>query len=57
VYERHAGGASPPRLIGLYEAGLLRLDELVTETFEFSQVNDAVDYCASEKGARAVVVF
>ncbi|MEV7379578.1 Zn-dependent alcohol dehydrogenase [Streptomyces lydicus] len=46
-----------PRLVGLYESGQLKLDELVTETFEFSQVNDAVDYCASEKGARAVVVF
>jgi alcohol dehydrogenase/S-(hydroxymethyl)glutathione dehydrogenase/alcohol dehydrogenase len=46
-----------PRLVGLYESGLLRLGELVTETFKFSQVNDAVDYCASEKGARAVVVF
>jgi alcohol dehydrogenase/S-(hydroxymethyl)glutathione dehydrogenase/alcohol dehydrogenase len=46
-----------PRLVGLYEAGLLHLDELVTETFEFSQVNAAVDYCAAEKGARAVMVF
>ncbi|MCQ4080832.1 Zn-dependent alcohol dehydrogenase [Streptomyces sp. RB6PN25] len=46
-----------PRLIRLYEKGVLKLDELVTETFEFDKVNDAVDYCASEKGARAVVVF
>jgi alcohol dehydrogenase/S-(hydroxymethyl)glutathione dehydrogenase/alcohol dehydrogenase len=46
-----------PRLVGLYEAGLLHLDELVTETFEFGQVNEAVGYCAAEKGARAMVVF
>jgi alcohol dehydrogenase/S-(hydroxymethyl)glutathione dehydrogenase/alcohol dehydrogenase len=46
-----------PRLVGLYEAGLLQLDELVTETFEFGRVNEAVDYCAAEKGARAVVVL
>jgi NDMA-dependent alcohol dehydrogenase len=46
-----------PRLVGLYESGLLHLDELVTETFEFSQVNEAVEYCASQKGARAMVVF
>jgi alcohol dehydrogenase/S-(hydroxymethyl)glutathione dehydrogenase/alcohol dehydrogenase len=46
-----------PRLVGLYEAGLLQLDELVTETFECGRVNEAVDYCAAEKGARAVVVL
>lgn len=46
-----------PRLVDLYQSGLLQLDELVTETFEFSGVNDAVDYCAAEKGARAVMVF
>ena len=46
-----------PRLAGLYESGLLKLDELVTETFEFGRVNEAVDYCAAERGARAMVVF
>jgi alcohol dehydrogenase/S-(hydroxymethyl)glutathione dehydrogenase/alcohol dehydrogenase len=46
-----------PRLVGLYESGLLHLDELVTETFEFGQVDDAVEYCASQQGARAMVVF
>jgi Zn-dependent alcohol dehydrogenase len=46
-----------PRLVTLYENGLLQLDELVTEVFPFDKVNDAVDYCASERGARAVMVF
>ncbi|GLZ15779.1 putative zinc-type alcohol dehydrogenase AdhD [Actinomadura sp. NBRC 104425] len=46
-----------PRLIGLYEAGLLKLDELVTEVFPFEKVNEAVDYCLSERGARAVMRF
>jgi Zn-dependent alcohol dehydrogenase len=46
-----------PRLVRLYEAGLLKLDELVTEVFPFEKVNDAVDYCLSERGARAVMVF
>jgi NDMA-dependent alcohol dehydrogenase len=46
-----------PRLVRLYEAGLLKLDELVTEVFPFEKVNDAVDYCLSERGARAVMEF
>ena len=46
-----------PRLVSLYQSGLLKLDEMVTETFPFAQVNDAVEYCAAEKGARAVVVM
>ena len=46
-----------PRLVSLYQSGLLKLDEMVTETFAFAQVNDAVEYCAAEKGARAVVVM
>jgi alcohol dehydrogenase/S-(hydroxymethyl)glutathione dehydrogenase/alcohol dehydrogenase len=46
-----------PRLVSLYQSGLLKLDEMVTETFAFGQVNDAVEYCAAEKGARAVVVM
>ncbi|KFX67214.1 Zn-dependent alcohol dehydrogenase [Paraburkholderia fungorum] len=45
------------RLIGLYEQKLLKLDELVTRTFEFPAVNDALDYCASGRGARAVLRF
>ena len=46
-----------PRLVELYERGLLKLDELVTATFDFTEVNDAVRYAASEQGARAVVEF
>jgi Zn-dependent alcohol dehydrogenase len=46
-----------PRLVSLYQSGLLKLDEMVSETFPFAQVNEAVEYCAAEKGARAVVVM
>ncbi|MGE3926899.1 MAG: Zn-dependent alcohol dehydrogenase [Lautropia sp.] len=45
------------RLVALYRAGRLKLDELVTETFRFDQVNDAMAYCAAERGARAVMLF
>lgn len=46
-----------PRLTRLYEAGILKLDELVTERFGFEQVNEAIAYCLGENGARAVIEF
>ena len=30
--------------------------ELVSATFDFGSINDALEYCAAERGARAVVV-
>ncbi|HET7877100.1 MAG TPA: Zn-dependent alcohol dehydrogenase [Methylomirabilota bacterium] len=46
-----------PRLISLYRVGKLKLDELLTRTFPFEQVNEA--YGALERGelARGVVTF
>lgn len=45
-----------PQLVELYQRGALLLDQLVTETFDFGDIGKAVDYCAGENGARAVVV-
>lgn len=46
-----------PRLIDLYRAGKLKLDELVTRRYPFAQINEA--YEALERGevARSVVTF
>lgn len=46
-----------PRLIDLYRAGKLKLDELLTRTYPFSAINEA--YAALERGevARSVVTF
>ncbi len=55
------GSASPktdiPKLITLYRAGRLKLDELLTRTYPFEQINAA--YEALERGevARSVVTF
>jgi NDMA-dependent alcohol dehydrogenase len=55
------GSARPrheiPMLIDLYRAGKLKLDELLTRTYPFAQINEA--YEALERGevARSVVVF
>ena len=46
-----------PRLAQLYEQGKLMLDQLVTQAFDFTDINKAVEYGAAEQGARAVVTF
>ena len=55
-------GSSRPRidipvLMDLYQAGKLKLDELLTRTYPFEQINEA--YAALENGevARTVVLF
>jgi Zn-dependent alcohol dehydrogenase len=45
------------RVVSLYATGSLKLDELVSATFDFESINDALAYCAAERGARAVVVL
>ena len=41
------GGCSPlvdvPQLIGLYQAGKLKLDELVTRRYKLDEVNESID--------------
>ena len=46
-----------PRLIGLYRAGRLKLDELITRRYKIAQVSEA--FSALEKGevARGVITF
>ena len=46
-----------PRLVSLYRAGKLKLDELVSRRFKLAQVNDA--FTALEKGevVRGVITF
>jgi Zn-dependent alcohol dehydrogenase len=46
-----------PMLINLYRAGKLKLDELLTRTYPFAQINEA--YAALERGEvlRSVVTF
>lgn len=46
-----------PKLMDLYRAGKLKLDELLTRTYPFEQINEA--YAALERGevARTVVLF
>ena len=55
------GSARPqldmPRLLRLYKAGRLKLDEMVTRTYKLSQVNQAFDDLRNGVNLRGVVVF
>lgn len=55
------GSARPrhdmPRLLALYRAGRLKLDELVTRTYPLEQVNEAFDDMLKGKVARGLIRF
>jgi S-(hydroxymethyl)glutathione dehydrogenase/alcohol dehydrogenase len=55
------GGARPrhdfPRLLGLYKAGRLKLDELITRRYTIDEAPQAFDDLASGRNARGVIVF
>ncbi len=46
-----------PRICGLHAAGEFLLDELVTATFPFERINDALDTMRRGEGLRSVVLF
>jgi len=55
------GGAGPrsqiPKLLDLYRAGHLRLDELVTKTYRLEDINQGYRDMADGKNLRGVVVY
>ncbi len=55
------GSARPrrdmPRLLALYRAGRLKLDELITRTYSLEQVNEAFDDMLKGKVARGLIRF
>jgi len=44
-----------PRLVSLYQAGKLKLGELVSRTYPLEKVNDALTALAASDGARGVI--
>jgi NDMA-dependent alcohol dehydrogenase len=46
-----------PRLIDLYRAGRLKLDELITRRYKITQVNEAFEAMKKGEVARGVIVF
>jgi S-(hydroxymethyl)glutathione dehydrogenase/alcohol dehydrogenase len=46
-----------PKLVELYQAGHLKLDELITARYPLEQINDAIDSVMKGKALRNVIVF
>ena len=46
-----------PRYIALYNAGKLKIDELITHRFKLDKINDAIDEILSGSVGRAVIEF
>ncbi|MEZ5167826.1 MAG: NDMA-dependent alcohol dehydrogenase [Acidimicrobiales bacterium] len=46
-----------PRLLGMYQAGQLKLDELVTRTYTLDQINEGYQDMRDDKNIRGVLVF
>jgi S-(hydroxymethyl)glutathione dehydrogenase/alcohol dehydrogenase len=54
------GGSShveTPKLVGLYKAGLLKIDEMVTNTYSLENINDGYQDMLDGKNIRGVVTF
>ncbi len=49
-------GLDVPRIVDLYRAGRIRLDELVTATYPLDQVDRALDEARAGRGLRTVIV-
>ncbi len=45
-----------PRILGLYQSGDLKLDEIITKTYSLEQVNEGYDDLLSGKNVRGVIV-
>ncbi|MFT5195948.1 MAG: S-(hydroxymethyl)glutathione dehydrogenase/alcohol dehydrogenase, partial [Candidatus Promineifilaceae bacterium] len=46
-----------PKLVELYQAGRLKLDELITGRYPLDQINEAIDSARNGEALRNVIVF
>ena len=49
--------ASMPLLLSMYEAGDLKLDELVTRRYKLDEINDAIEHLRDGRNIRGVIDF
>jgi alcohol dehydrogenase (nicotinoprotein) len=45
-----------PKLLGLYQAGQLKLDEIITRTYTLEQVNEGYDDLLNGKNVRGIII-
>jgi S-(hydroxymethyl)glutathione dehydrogenase / alcohol dehydrogenase len=46
-----------PKLIALYKAGILKLDELITERYPLTQINEAIESTMKGQALRNIIMF
>jgi Zn-dependent alcohol dehydrogenase len=46
-----------PKLVSLYNAGRLKLDELITARYPLSKINEAIESLEKGKALRNVIIF
>ena len=55
------GGGSPradiPRLLAMYQAGALKLDELITKTYPLEQINEGYQDMRDGKNIRGMIEY
>jgi NDMA-dependent alcohol dehydrogenase len=49
--------ASMPMLLSMYEAGDLKLDELITRRYKLDEINDAIEHLRDGRNIRGVIDF
>lgn len=48
---------SIPMLLSMYQAGALKLDELVTRRYRLDQINDAIADLREDRNIRGIITF
>jgi S-(hydroxymethyl)glutathione dehydrogenase/alcohol dehydrogenase len=46
-----------PKLVDLYKAGILKLDELITATYPLEEINEAIEMVEKGKALRNIITF
>jgi S-(hydroxymethyl)glutathione dehydrogenase/alcohol dehydrogenase len=46
-----------PKLVELYKAGILKLDELITARYPLAKINEAIELVEKGKALRNVITF
>jgi S-(hydroxymethyl)glutathione dehydrogenase/alcohol dehydrogenase len=50
-------GLHIPKMIDLYQAGILKLDELITNRYPLERINEAIDTVLEGKALRNIITF
>lgn len=57
LYGEMNARASMPMLLSMYEAGTLKLDELITRRYRLSEINDAIKHLRDGQNIRGIIDF